>query len=953
MSSIGETKLILNIDKKWQEVWENRKCFEGEQKKGEKKYLTAAFPYPNSPQHIGHGRTYTITDVYARYLRLKGYNVLFPMGFHVTGTPIIAMAKRIAEKDENVLSVFEKIYGIPRAQAEKLTDPTQLVMYFSHEIEQGMKEIGFSIDWRRKFYSSDTHFNKFIQWQFRKLKEKGYIIKGNYPLAWCPKDNNAVSAHDTQGDVDPEVEEVVGIKFKSKDGDFIATTYRPETIFGVTNLWVNPLARYVRARRAGEKEPEEKKAEYKKSKIKEKKGKGKSRKEEKKSGEVYYMEKRCFEKLKEQLGLVFEKEFSGEYFVKKKFEAINPITKESIPVFPANFVKEGEGTGVVMSVPAHAPFDYIALRDINRLGRVKIIKIIETPNEKDPNAIPTEELVENMRVRDQTDIRCEEATNILYKKEAHEGAMLVKGYIGMPVMEAKEKIKEKMIKENDGIAVHIIANGPVFCRCGEEVVVNIVKDQWFIDYGNEEWKKKTVSCLNKMRIIPERVREEYEHTIEWLKRKPCARSSGLGTKFPFDESKIVEPLSDSTIYMAFYTIAHKLGEFDPHEINDAFFDFVFLGKGKGDERMKKLRAEFLYWYPLDSRHSGMDLTKNHLIFLIFNHVAIFEKELWPKQIVSNGFVLMDGKKMSKSMGNILPLRQAIRKYGSDVVRFSTVAGADLSQDTNFSQSVAEGMLHKLEYVRGLIERAKSGGHSRIDKWLESRLNQKILNAEKYYEELDLRSIGQELFYSVVSDLSWYEKRTGGNNSLRNFFKKWIVLISPILPHYAEEFNEILMEEGIVAEKKFPKAEKGKIDEVIELGEDLIRQVDSDTKKIVFLLGRKPTRVHIYCAAPWKTKVYAMLREYKDFDKVMSICAKDPQLRRRMEEIQIMLKHLIRNVHGLPGLKLTQKEEIAALVSGKGFFKKEFGCEFVIMEAEKGKHPKAINAIPMKPSIVIE
>lgn len=942
-----------NIDKKWQEIWENKKCFEGEQKKGKKKYLTAAFPYPNSPQHIGHGRTYTITDVYARYLRQKGYNVLFPMGFHVTGTPIIAMAKRIAEKDENVLSVFEKIYGIPRAQAEKLTDPTQLVMYFSHEIEQGMKEIGFSIDWRRKFYSSDTHFNKFIQWQFRKLKEKGYIIKGNYPLAWCPKDNNAVSAHDTRGDVDPEVEEVVGIKFKSKEGDFIATTYRPETIFGVTNLWVNPLARYVRARRAVEKESEEKKGESKKSKIKEKKGKGKSKKEEKKSGEVYYMEKRCFEKLKEQLGLIFEKEFSGEYFVKKKFEVINPITKESIPVFPANFVKEGEGTGVVMSVPAHAPYDYIALRDINRLGRVKIIKIIETPNEKDPNAIPTEEIVENMRVRDQTDVRCQEATEILYKKEAHEGKMLVKGYVGMPAMEAKEKIKEKMIKDNDGIAVHIIANGPVYCRCGEEVIVNIVRDQWFIDYGNKEWKKKAVACLKQMRIVPERVREEYEHTIEWLKRKPCARSSGLGTKFPFDESKIVEPLSDSTIYMALYTIAHKLGEFDPHEINDSFFDFVFLGKGKGSTEMKKLREEFLYWYPLDSRHSGMDLTKNHLIFLIFNHVAIFEKELWPQQIVSNGFVLMDGKKMSKSMGNILPLRQAIRRYGSDVVRFSTVAGADLSQDTNFSQSVAEGMMHKLEYIRGLVERAKSNGHSRIDDWLESRLNQKILNAEKYYEELDLRSIGQELFYSVASDLSWYEKRTGGSNNLRDFFKKWIILISPILPHYAEEFNEILMEEGLVTEKEFPKADKKKIDEVIELGEDLIRQVDSDTKKIVFLLGHKPSRVHVYCAAPWKAEVYAMLREYKDFDKVMSICAKDPQLRRRMEEIQIMLKHLIRNVHGLPGLKLTQKEEIAALESGKEFFKKEFGCEFVIKEAEKGTHPKAINAIPMKPSIVIE
>ena len=115
---------INSLDKKWQMEWEREKVYEAdpkigkkETKKGKKesadtekkktenaeqhkKYITAAFPYPNSPQHIGHARTYTTTDIYARYWRLRGYNVLFPMAFHVTGTPILAMARRIAEKDE-------------------------------------------------------------------------------------------------------------------------------------------------------------------------------------------------------------------------------------------------------------------------------------------------------------------------------------------------------------------------------------------------------------------------------------------------------------------------------------------------------------------------------------------------------------------------------------------------------------------------------------------------------------------------------------------------------------------------------------------------------------------------------------------------------------------------------------------------------------------------------------
>ena len=94
------------IDSKWNRIWKERHCFEADIKEGkEKKFITAAFPYPNSPQHIGHGRTYTTTDIYARYLRLQGYHVLLPMGFHVTGTPIIAMAQRIAERDKEILKI--------------------------------------------------------------------------------------------------------------------------------------------------------------------------------------------------------------------------------------------------------------------------------------------------------------------------------------------------------------------------------------------------------------------------------------------------------------------------------------------------------------------------------------------------------------------------------------------------------------------------------------------------------------------------------------------------------------------------------------------------------------------------------------------------------------------------------------------------------------------------------
>ena len=169
---------LLGIQEKWQKKWEEAKIFEREPSSEKKFFITAAFPYPNSPQHIGHARTYTTTDIYARFKRMQGYNVLLPMAFHVTGTPIIAMADKLKEKDEGLIKIFEKIYGIPKKTWETLTEPEKLVMYFSKEIEQGMREMGFGIDWSRKFYTFDKEFNAFIQWQFQKLNEKKFITKG-------------------------------------------------------------------------------------------------------------------------------------------------------------------------------------------------------------------------------------------------------------------------------------------------------------------------------------------------------------------------------------------------------------------------------------------------------------------------------------------------------------------------------------------------------------------------------------------------------------------------------------------------------------------------------------------------------------------------------------------------------------------------------------------------------
>ncbi|MBU0533090.1 leucine--tRNA ligase [Candidatus Micrarchaeota archaeon] len=901
------------IEKKWSRRWAEEKVFETDpDPKKEKRYITAAFPYPNSPQHIGHARTYTTADIYARYLRLKGYHVLFPMAFHVTGTPILAMAKRIAAKDPEVLGVFEKIYGISPEKAASLSKPKPLVKYFSEEIEQGMKEIGYSIDWRRKFYSYDEKFNKFIQWQFRKLKEFGYLIKGEYPIAWCPNDNQAVGAHDTKGDVDPELKEFTAVKFAFEGGYLLTATLRPETIYGVTNIWVNPDNIHVKA---------------------------KSRK----TGEIYHLSKKAYEKMNYQnLELEILDEFKGKAILGKT--AKNLITNEEIPIYEGKYVKEDEGTGIVMSVPSHAPYDHIALLDLGiHLDYTQIIKV-------EGYHFMAKELIEERGIKDQHDPKLEEIVKEVYKKEILTGTMLVGPHKGERVSVAIEKTKQDMLANNQALVFWELSNKPVYCRCGSHITVNILGDQWFIDYGISDWKDQAKQCLGAMSIIPENTRGEFDYTINWLKTRPCARAAGLGTKFPFDETKMIEALSDSTVYMAFYTISHLLNDIDVSEMDDKFFDYVFLGKGKGDKKLKKLRESFLYWYPVDSRHSAGDLIRNHLTLYIFNHVALFEKKLWPQQIVTNGFVLMDGCKMSKSIGNILPLRKAIQEYGADVVRFAVVSGADLSSDSDFNNSVAEGVRSRLISISKLIRESKKAGkpHGRIERWLLSRLNRKIDNAEKLYEKLTIRHLGLEIFYDVASDLHWYMKRTEKPN-LHDFFEKWIVLIAPFMPHHAEEYWEMLGGKGFVSFAKFPKADHSKINDSIEQGEEIIKKIHGDIEKISELIGKKPSSVTIYVAADWKRKLYAIAQEQKAFDKIMKAVG---EAKLPMKEAQAVVKQIIRNVHSLPDV-LSTEDELATLKDAERFLSKEYECKVIALLEDEGKHPKAKAALPGKPAIILE
>ncbi|RMF31041.1 MAG: leucine--tRNA ligase, partial [Candidatus Nitrosothermus koennekii] len=904
-----------------------------------KYFITVAYPYTNSPQHIGHGRTYTLTDIHARYMRMKGYNVLFPMGFHYTGTPILAMAKRVADNDQELINAFINIYKVPRDEIEKFRDPIEIARYFHKEIKQGMIEMGYSIDWRREFTTIDKLYSRFIEWQFRKLREKGYVVQGSHPVGWCPRDNNPVSQHDTLGDVEPEFNEYTLIKFEY-DGIKIPTaTLRPETIFGVTNLWINPDADYVKAYVDDEEWIISERAAYKLTFL---------------NRDVKIIEK-----------------FKGKELLYKEVKI--PIEDRKVKILPAKFVDPNNGSGIVMSVPAHAPYDYQALIDLG----IKFEPIVIIESEKHKSKIPAYEVIKEFKIKDQGDPKLEDATNELYSTEYYNGIMLDNTgiYSKMKVSEARDKVKQDLINSNKADTMLELVE-PVRCRCGAECVVKILDDQWFIDYSNREWKDLAHECLRSMNLMPEDIRREFEYTIEWLKERACARRSGLGTKLPWDKDWIIESLSDSVIYMAYYTIAKYADNINANKIDDQFFDYVFYGVGDtksladkynlSEELIRKIRDEFEYYYPVDSRHSGRDLIPNHLTFFIFNHVAIFDKPKWPREIVVNGSVLMEGKKMSKSMGNIIPLREAIREHGADAIRASIMISAELLQDADFTFDTLEGIKNRLEKIYNTCKDVEdASSNDKVDRWLDSILQHKIRDVTNAMDRLRVREALHEIIYGMDDILQWYQKRKVNKKLwLKRFFDVRVRLLAPFAPFITEEIWQMFGNKDSIMNAEWPKVDESKIDYEADEGETLIMNLLDDINNILKVTKMKPNTIYIYTASKEKHELYSRIlslilngkRNFRDIMKELvnsdqaEYAKKMPEMIRKMVDDILSISEEARIRRN--SIMLDEKSYIE---DAKELLAREFNAIIKIYNEDNAIDPKskAKHARPYKPALYIE
>ncbi|HMD79445.1 MAG TPA: class I tRNA ligase family protein, partial [Nitrososphaerales archaeon] len=465
-------------EKYWLKVWDQRHVFESDPVSGKKKvFITVPYPYMNAPVHVGLTFTASRAEFYARFKRMQGYNVLFPWAWHWTGQSIVGMSLRLKEGDKVVRRAFLEADQIPEDEVNKFVDPEYLASYCTKVSRQAMKDTGFSIDWRREFRTIDPAYKKFVEWQYLHLRELGYVVQGTHPVVWCSRDKSPTGDHDRMEGEGVSPEEFNLIKFHLGEWALVAATVRPETIYGATNIWVNPDAEYSEARV---------------------------------DGELWVVSASALTRLAEQKHDVTPvRSFRGSELVGRF--AMAPLTGKSLPVLPGRFVDESLATGVVYSVPAHAPYDLMALRDIQE-GRVpagRDVKAIADKIEPIPiisvsgySKIPADDVVRKLGVKDSLDPALEAATTEVYRAEFHTGVRTQGSgpLSGLSVSEAKTKAAELLTK-TERLGKMLELPSKVVCRCGTRCYVKILENQWFLNYSNPEWKAKAKLVVERAAVL--------------------------------------------------------------------------------------------------------------------------------------------------------------------------------------------------------------------------------------------------------------------------------------------------------------------------------------------------------------------------------------------------------------------------------------------------------------------
>ena len=1007
--SFARRDRLLEIEAQVQKWWGEKEIFRADSletppKPGERFFGNFPYPYMNGYLHLGHAFSLSKLEFASAYHRLRGANVLLPFAFHCTGMPVKASADKlsreiqlfgdppifpstpedqisdpdlelgeevgenqgVAEKSKGKKSKaaakasstkfqweIMRSYGLSDAEISKFQDPYHWLIYFPPLAMEDLKAFGLGCDWRRSFITTEVNpfYDSFVRWQMRKLKKMGKIVKDLRYTIYSPLDGQPCADHDrASGEgvlpqeytlVKMEVIPPFPPKLRALEGRKVflaAATLRPETMYGQTNAWVLPDGKYGAF--------------------------------EINDTDVFILSERAALNLAYQkLSRVPEKpsclaELTGYDLIGLPLKS--PLAfSEIIYALPMLSILIDKGTGIVTSVPSDSPDDFMALHDLKTkpVFRAKfgvkdewvlpfeVIPIINTPEFGDKSA---EKICKDYGIQSQNEKeKLAEAKKLIYRGGFYEGTMIVGEYAGMRVQEAKNLIRRKLLELGQAV-VYSEPEKKVISRSGDECVVALT-DQWYITYGEPEWKQKAEECLASMNLYSNEVRHGFEHTLSWLNQWACSRSFGLGTRLPWDEDFLVESLSDSTLYMIYYTISHLLqkgnlygsntSSVKPEQMTDEAWDFVFCGSPfpKSSDIcpsvLRKMKQEFEYWYPFDVRTSGKDLIQNHLTFCIYNHTAILAKHHWPRGFRCNGHIMLNSEKMSKSTGNFMTIRQAIQEFSADATRFSLADAGDGMDDANFVFETANAAILRLtkeiswmqEVIEGESSFRKGPSSTYADRVFANEINIEVKMTEKNYSEFMFREALKTGFYDLQAARDEYRFSCGMGGMNRDLLWRFMDvqtrLMTPICPHFAEYvWKELLRNEGFVVKAGWPEADTPDLtlklankylqDSIVSMRKLLQKQVSGPKradKSISSSAENRPTVGLIYVAEQydgWKAECLKILQS--KFNTETSSFATDQEILEALQQSEIGQEGNFKETQKLcmPFLRFKKDEAIA-------------------------------------------
>ena len=774
-----------DIEKKWQDKWAAEDVFKvTEDESKEKYYLLEMFPYPSGKLHMGHVRNYSIGDVAARFKTMQGYNVLHPIGFDSFGLP----AENAAIK-----------HGI---------HPAKWTVENIAEMEDQLKELGFSYDWNREVATCLPEYYKWMQWLFIQFYNKGLAYKKQNPVNWCPSCQTVLANEQVVDGLCERCKTPVGkkelsqwylkitdyadrlladldklegwpskvktmqknwigkstgaeITFKVENMDLEMTVFttRADTIFGTTFMVLAPEHPYAKSLVQGGGNEEE---------------------------VAQFMDKIQHMSDIDRASTTLEKEgvFTGRY-------AVNQLTNKKIPIYLANYVLMDYGTGVVMGVPAHDERDF----DFAKKYDLDIIPVVEPP------------------VDSNIDLNNLEAAFVAEGKLINSGE-----FNGMDNLPAIEKIIGMMEEKSIGKAA-----------------TNFRLRDWLIS------RQRYWGCPIPM---------VYCEHCGWVPEKEENLPVMLPTDVEFT-GKGESPLTTSkTFAEATCPIcgAKATREMDTMDtFMDSSWYFLRYCDAKNDQApWDKKKAD--YWMAVDQYIGGVEHAILHLLYARFFTKVLYDLDLCSvdepfTNLLTQGMVLKDGTKMSKSVGNVVSPEEIISKYGADTARLFIMFAAPPEKELEWSDTGVEGsyrfinrvyrLVYELaEMTQGVPAVYKLEGKD--DKQMAYKLNTVI---KRVTDDISIRfnfNTAISAIMELVNEMYRYKELDDVNlGLLKDATEKLVLMLAPFIPHACEEMWEHLGHEDLVYRAQWPTYDESAmvqdtVEIVVQLNGKVKERVDAPT-----------------------------------------------------------------------------------------------------------------------------